>query len=321
MSPKKKKKLSSQLALSYDLGGTKVAVGIVDHKGKILEQIRVPVLLEKGQKAVLDQLAELGILLMKNYKQVKVVGLASAGPLDPRAGVLLDPTNFKTDSKAWGKVPIVKMLKSRLKKPVYLDNDAAAAVLAECWLGTAKNAKNVLFLTLGTGLGTGIVVNGALVRAGRDLHTEGGHLIIQYNDKSARCGCGDYGCAEAYLSGFNFARRFQEKYLESSLTAKDILDLARKNDPRAIEAFDEYGKIMAIVIRNFVVLYAPEVVVFGGSFASAFEFFADKTRYELGRLLQRRRVGVDLFPKLSVSALGNNAGLVGGAKIAFLQNI
>lgn len=275
--------------LAYDLGGTKVAVGVINSKGKVLDEIRVPVLFEKGKKAVIDQLTDLGKSFLNKNPEIQKVGIASAGPLDPIQGVLLDPTNYASAQGTWGKVPIAKILSQKLKRQVYLENDAAAAMLAEHWIGKAKNYKNAMILTLGTGLGTGIISNGELLRSGRFLHPEAGHIIISHDDQSAPCGCGNLGCSEAFLSGRSFSRRARTRFGNPNLTAKDIADLARKRDPRALAAFEEYARLMAIAMHNYVVIYAPEIFVLTGSFAEASDLFLDKTKEHLKALLERRR--------------------------------
>lgn len=306
-----------ELALAYDLGGTKVAAGVVDSKGKVITEIREPVVLELGKEAVFEQLGRLGKLLLSQYPRIKRAGIASAGPLDPKGGVLLDPTNFASAIGTWGNVPIASILSRKLRIPVVLENDAAAAMLAEHWIGAAKGYKNAMILTLGTGLGTGIISNGELVRAGHNFHPEAGHIILKIGDESAPCGCGNLGCAEAYLSGRNFARRARTRFGNPSLTGKDLTELALKRDPRALAAFEEYAHLMAIAIHNYVVLYCPEIVVFTGSFAESAPLFMDQTRRHLEQLLARRRVGTDLLPKLAVSSLDNQAGIIGGAYVAF----
>ena len=173
----------SQKVLSYDLGGTKVAVGVITDQGVILESTRQPILLENGKDAVLNQLAQLGHHYLERYPEIHRIGIASAGPLDPLRGELLDPTNFSSlEGGRWGRVPLTEILQNRLERAAFLDNDAAAAVLAEHWLGAARGIQNVMVLTLGTGLGTGIICNGNLVRSGRFLHPEAGHLILNWKD-------------------------------------------------------------------------------------------------------------------------------------------
>lgn len=313
--PAKRSKIEKVLA--YDLGGTKVAAGVVDARGKVLEEIRVPVVIQEGKAAVIRQLADLGRGFLRAHPEIRRAGIASAGPLDPAKGVLLDPTNFASAEGHWGKVPLASLLSKRLGVPVALENDAAAAMLAERWIGAAKGFDNAMILTLGTGLGTGMIVNGELVRAGRELHPEAGHLILRAGDRSAPCGCGNLGCAEAFLSGRNFSRRARVRFADPELSAKDIAELARRGDPRALEAFEEYAELMAVAIHNYAVIYAPEIVVFTGSFAEASDLFLGKTREHLKRLLARRRKGMDLLPALKVSSLRNLAGLIGGAKVAF----
>jgi glucokinase len=175
---------------------------------------------------------------------------------------------------------------------------------------------NAMILTLGTGLGTGVIANGALVRAGRYQHTEAGHLILREGDMSAPCGCGNLGCAEAFLSGNSFSRRAQTRFANASLSAEEICELARKKDPRALTAFEEYARLMATALNNYVVLYAPEIIIFTGSFAKAADLFLPLTEEHLKKFLLRRRVGIDLMPKLKISKLKNNAGLIGGAYVA-----
>ncbi len=307
--------------LAYDLGGTKVAVGVVNSKGKILAEIREPVVIDQGKKAVLEQLGKLGRQFINKYPKIKSVGMASAGPLDPYKGILLDPTNFASKEGTWGIVPLASILSKKLKRPVTLENDAAAAMLAEHWLGAAKKFNNAMILTLGTGLGTGIISNGELVRAGQHMHPEAGHIIINYGDRTAPCGCGNFGCAEAYLSGRSFTRRARQRFANPQLTGKDIADLARKRDPRALAAFEEYAEQMAATLNNYVVLYAPEVIVFTGSFADAADLFLKNTQRHLEKLLERRRAGIDMMPKLMVSTLNNNAGLIGGAYVALQKGV
>jgi glucokinase len=313
------KKDTQQVVLAYDLGGTKVSVGAVTSTGKVLEEIRVPVEIEKGKNALMDQLGMLGKKILAKYPKIRRAGIASAGPLDPDKGLLLDPTNFASDGKAWGKVPIASMVSKRLGIPVHLDNDAAAAVLAEHWIGYGKGKTNVMVLTLGTGLGTGIVVNNQLVRARGGLHPEAGHLIIHQGDQTAPCGCGQLGCAEAFLAGRNFTRRNRPRFANPDLTAPDIATLARKRDPRALAAFEEYATYLAIALHNYAVIYAPEVVALSGSFADASDLFIDSATEHLEKLLARRRIGFDLMPKIKVSKLKNQAGLVGGGYIALTR--
>lgn len=306
----------SQKVLSYDLGGTKIAAGIVSERGKVLEEIRTPILLEQGKEGVLRQIESLGGQLLSRHPQVKKIGIASAGPLDPKKGELLNPTNFSRDGKPWGMLPLTRILSKKFKRKVYLENDAAAAVLAEHWIGAGKKCQNVMVLTLGTGLGTGIICNGALVRSGRNLHTEAGHTILNWTDHSAPCGCGNFGCAEAYLSGRNFAKRMKNKYPDLGQTAREIADQARQGNSHALAGFDEYAQIMAVAIYNYVRIYSPERIIFAGSFAATADLFQAKTLEHLEKMLVRQSEIIHIVPQLMVSSLRNDSGIIGGAYIA-----
>jgi len=265
---------------------------------------------------VLKQLVEIGNDLLIKYPRVKKVGIASAGPLDPIKGLLLDPSNFKDrNGKTWGKVTLSSYIEKNLHRKTYIENDAAAAILAEHWIGAARNYQNAMILTLGTGLGTGIIANGKLVRAGRNLHTEAGLIIIQADDSSAPCGTGNFGSAEAYLSGRNFEKRFNTKY-GKNLSGASIAELAKQGDFSAKEAFREYAHYFAITVYNYIMLFAPEVIILTGSFAASAPLFLKDAQAELDTLLVRRRKGVDLFPKIIISKLHNQASLIGGALTA-----
>lgn len=302
--------------LAYDMGGTKVEVGVVSSKGKIISSRRELVEFEGGKNHVIKQLIELGQEYLKEHKGIKRVGFASAGPLHPQKGLLLNPTNFSYQGKTWGKVPLVSLMEKGLKKKVILENDAAAAVGAEAWLGAAKGVKNVLMLTLGTGLGTGIIVDGKLIRAGEGLHTEAGHMIVNYLEKVQRCGCGNFGCAEAYLSGTGFQRWAREGIGRHDLNNSQIEKLARDGDKEALRMFTRYGHILANVIHNFVVMFAPKVIVLSGSFAAATDLFIPSTQDHLKLLLKKKNEGIDMMPKLRISKLNNHAGLLGAAYLA-----
>lgn len=322
--PKKKTKTDRSLSvLAYDIGGTKVHAAIVNARAEVLDEIRTPIDFSKGKTEVFRQWIDVGQKLLAHHRKVSRVGIASAGPLDPIRGVLLDPTNFSSRGETWGVVPISKLLSKGLGGlSVRLENDAAAAMLAEHWVGAARGIDDALILTLGTGVGTGILVGGKLVRAGRGLHTEGGHIIIRAGDESAVCGCGNLGCVEAFLSGRNFERRSHMKLGSESIlvSGAELAARARAGNAQIQAFFEEYAELLAIAIHNFVVLYAPRVVVLAGSFANAADLFLDRARDHLEMLLVRRRHGVDFMPRLVVSSLQNRAGVLGGAYLALQKN-
>ncbi len=313
---KKSQKKNFKKILSYDLGGTKVAVAVIDEQGNILEEKRESVLLGDGPKGLLSQLARLGRPFVDQYRIRKAV-IASAGPLDLVRGRLLNATNFKTDGKHWGVVPLVGPLQKKLGITVALENDAAAAALAEAWVGVGKKSQNLAVITLGTGVGVGVVANGELVRAGRFLHPEGGHLIIEHSEKSWLCGCGNYGCAEAFLSGMNFAKNMSRIWGEAGLSGHDLVVRGRAGEEKVLQAFAEYGERLATLMASLTVLFAPEVIVIAGGFSHASDLFLPSCEARLLELMKGKRAGVDLLPKISISKFQDEAGLLGAAAVVF----
>ncbi len=302
-------------ALAIDLGGTKILVGVVNHRGQISDLARESVDLSNGYKGLVRQMVRLTQPLVAKHK-LRSGAVAAAGPLDPVRGLLLNPTNLKGGDKFWGVSPIVRDISRALKIPVRLENDAAAAALAESWIGEARRYKNLAIVTLGTGLGLGIIANGTLVRAGQNLHTEGGHITLNYLEKEWQCGCGNYGCAEAYLSGANFTKNLSRLWGRHNLQGHEVVAAARAGEADALRAFDEYGKKLGYFLYSQVMLFAPEVVVLSGGFSNAYDLFLKRTESHLGNLLKMHRVGVDMLPKLKISKFRDEAGLLGAAFVA-----
>ncbi len=304
---------SANQYLCFDLGGTKLFAALINDRGRIVDHTVKRIDQSRGLGGLIENFRELGDSLDGRYKSVSV---ASAGPLHAERGVLLDPTNFFTDGKSWGVVPLVARLKKVFKKPVHLENDAAAAVLAEAWRGGhGRGGKNIVAITLGTGVGIGCVANGELVRAGQGLHTEVSHIPINSEDRGYPCACGAYGCIEAYLAGTHFARHLSRR-LGRELDGNQCLLLAREGEETALAAFADYGRRLAEALRSVAVLFAPEVVVLSGGFTKAAPFFLPATTEHLPKLMARHREGVDLLPKIKVSKLGDKAGVLGAAYVA-----
>ncbi len=304
--------------IAIDLGGTKVLVGVVDPEGQVKDVQRESIELDHGPVGVLNQLARIILQLKQTHPDVSAVGLASAGPLNPEMGCWLDPTNLRLQGeKHWGEFFIAPLLQEKVNLPVFLENDAAAAARAEQWLGEGKGCAHFVLLTLGTGLGVGVIVNNQLVRSGRGLHPEVGHVFLHAGDKTAPCGCGNFGCAEAYLSGTNFTRRWSYEWREPNLTGEILVHKAKKGEQKYLKAFNDYSERLAQLVSTLVVLYAPEKVILSGGFSSASDLFLPQTREKLHLLLASRRVGIDLMPELLTSSLGGNSGLLGGAHLAF----
>ncbi len=296
--------------IGIDLGGTKIAAALFTQEGKILAEDKQPAHLQDGWKGMREQIVEICQKLQKT-KEASAIGVGSAGPLHAPSGKLLDPTNF-----GWGPkiVPLTKDLEKILKLPVKLENDAACAALAEFWKGKAGG--DCVILTLGTGLGVGVLLEGKLLRGSRGLHPEMGHQVLRPNDADAPCGCGNYGCAEALLSGVNVGKRAAKKWGLAALTGKELWALAERKDPRALDLFAEYGDLLGHYFFNLVTAFYPKKIILTGSFAEAQSAFLPPAKEKLKKLLERRLHTMPIEPEVRVSTLGNRAGVYGAAYIA-----
>ncbi len=304
---------STDIWLCFDLGGTKLKGAYINGQGKILATVTKGVRQEDGYKGLVKLFKEVADDLPK--QKYKSISVASAGPLHPEKGILLDPTNFFTGDKSWGVLNLVASLKKLFKKNVNLENDAAAAVLGERWKGGHGKAENIVAITLGTGVGIGILANGKLVRAGQGLHPEASHIPLNFDNRDYPCGCGAFGCIEAYLGGNHFSQRLG-RLKGRPLTGQESVALAQHGDVWVQEAFKEYGRHLGHAIRTLCVLFAPEVVVLSGGFSHASNLFLKETNSYLPTLMERYREGIDLLPKVKISKLQSDAGIMGAAYIA-----
>jgi glucokinase len=303
-------------ALAYDLGGTKLAAAVVSEAGEILQQMKVATPLSNGPQGLIKSLVDVGQELLKGHS-ISAIGLSSAGPLDSHKGVLLNPTNFVTAGEKWGQVDIVAPLQAALKLPVLLENDAAAAVVGEFWMGGFSSARSLTVMTLGTGVGIGTMIDGRLVRCRDGFHPDFSHTYINSGDTLAPCGCGNLGCIEAYLGGLNFPQYYARKTGGPRYTGHEIVEKAKAQDEYSLKAFDLYADFMAKAIQNIVVTYGVEHIVFSGSFSNSYSLFSAKTLTLLEALLKERREGVDFMPTLHLSRIQDSAGLMGAAQMAF----
>lgn len=302
----------NQNVIAIDLGGTKILAAVVNPKGQILHQVKAATHLTGGWQALKKQIVSICQQLIKEHKNICAIGVGSAGPLHAEQGVLLDPTNFGWTQK---KVHFTRDLKKSLKLPIAFDNDAVSAILGERWLGQAS--ANSLCITLGTGLGLGVLVSDKVARGRDGLHSEGGHLVLRPQDHDAHCECGVPGCAEGFLSGVNFAKWVAKRSGTKEMSAQELTELALNGDAKIASYFDEYSQLMAQYICSLIVLYYPREIIFSGSFAEAHPLFLNKTKKMVSEAFARQEKVHKIVPKLLVSKLKNNNGLLGAAYMAF----
>ena len=306
--------------LAIDIGGTKVAAGIVDTEGRILARGEVPTFAAEGLEPVLGRIAGLGRDLLSRPEVADVsihrVGVGCAGPVDLKAGIVFNPPNLP----GWTRVPLMDRLRHELDLPVVLENDANAAALGEFRYGAGRGARSIVYMTVSTGIGGGIILEGKIWHGLKDAAGEIGHMTVCPD--GPLCGCGNRGCLEAMSSGTSIARRAREMLAagrQSELsqvaypTSADVVRLAQKGDPVASEIWDQAVRYLGIGVAAVITILAPERVVIGGGVTRAGDFlFASLREHARERV---KLVPVESVPILSAT-LGPDVGILGAAAVA-----
>ena len=302
----------------------------MDSKGKIVFEIVYPTEGKKGPKHVIGKIRELVRELERHAKHKKneVVGacIATPGLIDMKSWVVRVAPNLP----GWVDIPLRKEIQKGFPFPVYLENDANAAAYGEKWIGVGKNVNTLILLTLGTGIGGGLIFNGKVWHGADGAGGEPGHINL-FPD-GLLCGCGNHGCLEAHTSALGVARR-TKMALESGeksllvemikgdlekITPKLVYDAAKRGDKLAKKIMDDTGRYLGIGIMSLVNLLNPEMVVLGGGMMEAGEYILKPVRDEF-----KKRGFKFLIKRTQIvpAKLGNEAGRVGAAGIVFAQDI
>lgn len=309
--------------VGIDVGGTGIQVGLVDESGSILCKggivTRTDIPFADQVKAmadcVLDTLEKGGYAL----SDVKAIGAGIPGVQDPQSGNIAFCTNL-----GWVDVPFIQEFQKHIDKPVFLGNDATVAGLAENVAGVSAGADSSVFITLGTGVGGGIVFGGKVWNGFHGVGSEIGHMILELDGEP--CTCGSYGCVERYCSAtaiIRMAREICAVHPESAivaacegdlsrLNAKIVFDAAKDGDEIALKVFHRYVRYLAQLIANLVNCIDPEVIVLGGGVSKAGTFLLDAVRAEV-----RRYVLYKTMPsaRIELAQLGPDAGIIGAAML------
>ena len=271
-----RRKSPNPLFLGVDIGGTKVAVGLVDSRGTILARSRSPMAANRqsqdGLQSVTDAIDTL--LRDRRAKAAQAIGISIPGWVDASHKILLGATNIP----CWHNFPLAREVTKRYGMPARIENDANAAALAEAVWGAGASYRNVFYVTLGTGVGTGFVVSGKIYSGATGAGGEGGHVTIDF--RGPLCGCGKRGCIEAYASGTAIARRARELLSERAANGSRTLALAHgkvedvtseivsaaaaEGDQFAIDVLNEAAGRLGIWLGTIIDLLEPEVIVLGG---------------------------------------------------------
>jgi glucokinase len=316
--------------LGIDIGGTNLVVGSVAEDGSALHALgSEPTHAEAGETDVLDRLIALAKRTIDQTRsevpgaEIIGIGVGAPGPLDTKSGIVLLTPNL-----GWVNLPLRRIIHERLGLPAALDNDANCAVLGEWWMGAARGTRNAIGITIGTGIGGGIIVDGKLYHGASDCAGEIGHTTI--DTEGRRCKCGNYGCLEAYASGPNIALRACEgieagavsqlaSYVDGELgkiTAQTVYQAAHDGDDLALEVVNDTAKFLGAGIANLVNVFNPEVVVVCGGVTLAGEHLFGPLRREVARRAFKPAVAVC---RIVPCELSGTAGVYGAAKVFLNQ--
>jgi glucokinase len=308
--------------VGIDLGGTKISGAISDIDGNIIERLIVSTNASKGESYVMNRIIDVIDSLIKtsgkSIKSIKSIGIGSPGPLDSENGIIITTPNlpFKNFN-------LVKPIKDKFKVPVYLDNDGNVAAMGEFLYGEGKNTKNMIYITVSTGIGGGAVLNGKMYRGGTGNALEIGHNTIVPD--GPLCNCGNYGCLEALASGTAITRQAVDaikngatsslsKYKE--ITTIEVFKEAEIGDILSKEIIEVSLNYLGIGIANLVATFDPEVIILGGGVIKTGEIVIDSIKKVVDKRCFKNMASSCRIVK---AKLGSDAGVMGALALALLD--
>lgn len=315
----------SKKIIGIDLGGTSVKLAILTTEGEIQEKWSIKTnILDEGSHIVPDIIDSIKHRFETHgltKEDFLGVGMGSPGVVDSEAGTVIGAYNLN-----WKTLQLVKdQFESALGLPFYIDNDANVAALGEQWVGAGNNNPNVVFMTLGTGVGGGVIAAGNLIRGVKGAGGELGHITVDF-DAPFACTCGKKGCLETVASAtgiVNLTRRYAEEYAGDAklkqliddgeeVTAKDVFDLAKEGDDLALIVYHHFSEYLGVACANIAAVLNPAYIVLGGGVSAAGEFLLDGVRNVFAE---------NSFPQIKESTQivlatrGNDAGVLGAASL------
>ncbi len=305
--------------LGLDIGGTKLAAGVVDSAGQARSFLVQPTANGRGPDAVLADLIALGRRAVAAsgvpWSDIGAIGIGCGGPLDTERGVLVAPPHLP----GWRDVPVTSIAQRELGRPAYVENDATAAAAGEHRCGAGAGASNIVYLTISTGVGGGVVIDGRLYRGAAGNGGELGHVTVDWNGRLCRS-CGRRGCLEAYVSGTSIAERAAETLPGDSalarldlITAADVAAAARAGDEHAARIWAETTDALACGLTSIVNLFEPELVVLGGGVTRAGEQLLGPVRGAVAR----QAMAPAGQARIVAAGLGDQVGVVGAASFVY----
>ncbi len=300
-------------SIGVDLGGTNLRVAAIDSGGQILDRVSIPVVYDAGPDQVVCKIVEViqRIESRLDGSGLRGVGIGVPGFIDTEAGVVVGSANLP----GFTGFPIRSHIERELKTHIILENDANAAALGEMWMGAGKGVKDLLLMTLGTGIGGGIVTDGKILRGFRGMAGEVGHMTV-FPD-GYPCGCGNCGCLEKHASASAIAAMGQMMHFgnnEREITAKRVFELALEGNARAKLIFESVGRALGIAIGNLINLFNFPLYLLSGGPLPAWDLFAPTM---FGEINKRSFNFAGSGTRVQRALLGADAGLFGAAYLPF----
>ena len=309
--------------IGIDLGGTGIKIGVVDESGAILSQGETPTLAGRPYEDIIADMGRCMLDVMARggfeEKDIASIGVGIPGVADEKTGHVIFCTNL-----GWSDVPLRTELQKYLNKPVYIDNDATVAGYAESICGVSVGCHSSVFLTLGTGVGGGIVIGGRPWSGFHGIGSEIGHIPMDIDGEP--CTCGNDGCLERYCSATAVIRMGKEAALNhpdsalygacggdvNQITAKTVIDCAKEGDDVAVKVFRRYVKYMCLALDTIIAFLDPEMIILGGGVSKAGNFLLDAIREALPRYLLFKTLP---YARIEIARLGADAGMIGAAML------
>lgn len=310
--------------IGVDLGGTNIAVGLVDEEGRIVHKDSIQTGRDRSYKDIIKDMAMLAVKVTKDagrdIKDVKCVGIGSPGTTDSERGILVYANNLPD----FVNVPLRAEMQKYIDLPIFLDNDANCAALAESVAGAAKGTSSSVTITLGTGVGSGVIIDGKVYSGFNYSAPEMGHMVIELDGE--QCTCGRKGCWEAYASATALIRQTKAAVQKnpqslinklvnndlSKINAKTAFDAAKQGDETGIEIVDKYIYYLAEGIINVINIFAPEVLVIGGGISKEGEYLLKPLRERVYKHVYFKE---EPQTRIVIAQMGNDAGIVGAAML------
>ena len=304
---------------AVDLGGTYLRIALVDGSGKIHDQLKQRTPRGSSPDVIVDALADAANKWSRNGQHIAAASIMVPGTVDNQNAVVVQAPNLPSLTN----FPLQKVLEERFGWPVLLENDANAAAVGEMWLGAARGCRDVVSVTLGTGVGGGVILDGELWRGAHGSAGEIGHTTVD-PFSGLKCKCGNVGCLELFASATAIVRMTRE-YLpqfpqsvlsDEELDAEKVYCAGRKGDELALSVFKKFGVYLGIGLANLINIIDPEIIVIAGGVVNGWDLFAPHMQHEVNE----RAVRVTAQQvQIAAAQCGDNAGLLGAARLAFVK--